>query len=284
MRELIGRVLIIPKAKTLALAFFMFALTLSFVPANTFAEEPTNSEPPEQISAPVEGPSGVTATSEASNKSIVWIWNAPAGGTTPDADTIVLDENGSPVDPQPTEHSSDIIGFGYELFKGDISLTAGVVGPDALTVTTPVVDNGDYTLYVWSISRGDGDSAKSAGYMTVFVPIPNLPPIKEEDIPLPIDKTPLVIVPVVEPNGNTQSSPEVNSSNSPGYLTNTPSASVLSANNALPDTVNQTAAAGVAKTSTQGWVVLGIPWYFWLVVLVVSYIIVRLLYRFAVHL
>ena len=284
MRKLIGRVLIIPKAILLALALLLPALGVFLFSANTYAQEPTSNENSQQISGPIESPTNVGATSEANNKTIVWVWNAPSGGLTPDADTPVLDENGNPVDPQPTERPTDIIGFGYELVKDNTNITNGVVNSDILTATTPVTDNGDYTLYVWSITRAGGESAKSAGYTTVFIPIPNLPPIKEEDIPLPLDTTPLVVVPIVEPSGTSQTSPQANSSNSPGYLTNTPSASVLSANNAIPNNVNQPATAGVAKTSTQGWVVLGIPWYFWLVVLVISYVIVRLLYRFTVHL
>jgi hypothetical protein len=283
MRKLIGRVLLIPKATVLALALLLPVLSVSLFPVNAFAEEPAV-ETPNQIATPAESPTGVEATTEANNKTIVWTWNAPASGLTPDAGTVVVDENGNPVDPQPTERSTDIIGFGYELVKDGQSITAGVVNFDILTVTTTVTDNGDYTLYVWSITRAGGESAKSAGYMAVFIPIPNLPPINEEDIPLPLDTTPLVTVPIVEPGGSTQTSPEVNASNNPGYVTNAPSASVLSANNSVSNPTNQVETAGVATTSTQGWVVLGIPWYYWLVVLAVSYVIVRLLYRYTVHL
>jgi len=284
MQELIGRVQLKPKSILLAFALLLPALTVCFFPANTYAQETQDLEPPKQLSTQVESPSGVVAVSQQNDKTIVWTWQMPAHGLTPDADTVVLDEQGNPVQPQPTEHATDIVSFHYQLVKDETPIVSGAVGSEVLTATTLVTENGDYTLYVWSVNRAGEESVKSAGTTNVFVPIPNLPPIKEENIPIPLDTTPLVKVPMVESSGNTAPSPRVPSSNSPGYLTNSPSASVLSANSNSPNTINQVETAGVATTSTQGWVVLGIPWYYWLVVLAVSYIIVRVLYRFTVHL
>ena len=283
MRELFGRVLTIPKATLLALGLLLPALTVSFFPINTYAEEAQNNESPQQTAPQVESPSGVVAISQQNDKTIVWSWQAPAGGLTPDAGMDV-DEEGNPVEPQPTEHASDIISFGYQLVKDGTGIVSGIVGSEVLTATTLVTENGDYTLYVWSITQAGEVSEKSSGTTNVFVPIPNLPPIKEEDIPLPLDTTPLVPVPMVESSGSNTAEPRATTQNKPGYLTNSPSASVLSANSNTPNAANQVETAGVATTSTQGWVVLGIPWYYWLVVLAVSYIIVRLLYRYTVHL
>jgi len=283
MRELFGRVLTIPKATLLALGLLLPALTVSFFPINTYAEEAQNNESPQQTVPQVESPSGVAAISQQNDKTIVWSWQAPAGGLTPDAG-MDFDEEGNPVEPQPTEHASDIVSFGYQLVKEGTGIVSGIVGSEVLTATTLVTENGDYTLYVWSITRAGEVSEKSSGTTNVFVPIPNLPPIKEEDIPLPLDTTPLVQVPMVESAGSNAAEPRATTQNKPGYLTNSPSASVLSANSNTPNAANQVETAGVATTSTQGWVVLGIPWYYWLVVLAVSYIIVRLLYRYTVHL
>jgi hypothetical protein len=198
MRELTGRVLRIPKATLLARALLLSALTVALIPVTTHAEEAPNSDPPKQIYTQVESPSGVAAISQQNDKTIVWTWQAPANGLTPDASTVVVDEQGNPVEPQPTEHSSDIVSFGYQLTKDGVGIVSGTVSSDVLTATTLVTENGDYTLYVWSINRVGEESAKSSGTTNVFVPIPNLPPIKEEDIPLPLDTTPLVIVPMVE--------------------------------------------------------------------------------------
>ena len=278
MQELHGQTLIIPKARIVALVLFVAVLAASLFSHATYAEE--SSDPIKQIGASVESPSGVTATSPTNDRTIVWTWSAPAGGLTPGSENPELDEEGSPL----AQQSTDIVSFGYDLYKDGNSLTSGVVDASVLTVTTAVAENGDYTLYVWSITRADDTSAKASGAMTVFIPIPNLPPIKEEDIPVPLDTAPLAPVPLVDSVGSAPTAPQANVTNTPGYLTNNSSASVLSAKSAIPTNVDQAAVASVAKTSSQGWVVLGLPWYFWLVLLVASYIIVRVLYRITVHL
>ena len=278
MLELIGRVLKLPKARIVALALFVPACTSIFLPANSYAEGTASPEPPAQTAKVVESPSAVTATSATNDRTIVWTWAVPAGGLTPDATSPQVDSNGTPAS---TEQSTDIIQFGYRLSKDGTTQASGVVGSDILTITTPVTDNGDYSLSVWSVSRAGDMSAEVSGSTTVSMP--DLVPIEDSSIPVPINAPPLV-TPLIVGSANTAPIASTNTSSNPGYVINTPSASVLSANKIATDNVKEVAATGVANTSSQGWVVLGIPWYFWLVILAASYAAMRIIVRYTANL
>jgi len=278
MLGLIGRVLKLPKARIVALALFVPACTSFLLPVNSYADDAVSSGPPAQTAKAVESPSAVTATSATDDRTIVWTWAAPNGGLTPDATSPQVDSNGNPVS---AEQSTDIVQFGYRLSKDGFTTTSGTVGSDILTITTPVTDNGDYSLSVWSVSRAGDMSAEVSGSTTVSMP--DLVPIEDSSIPVPINAPPLV-TPLIVGSANTAPIASTNTSSNPGYVINTPSASVLSANKIATDNVKEVAATGVANTSSQGWVVLGIPWYFWLLILAASYAAMRIIVRYTANL
>jgi len=278
MLGLIGRVLKLPKARIVALALFVPACTSFLLPVNSYADDAVSSGPPAQTAKAVESPSAVIATSATDDRTIVWTWAAPNGGLTPDATSPQVDSNGNPVS---AEQSTDIVQFGYRLSKDGFTTTSGTVGSDILTITTPVTDNGDYSLSVWSVSRAGDVSAEVSGNTTVSMP--DLVPIEDSSIPVPINAPPLV-TPLIVGSANTAPIASTNTSSNPGYVINTPSASVLSANKIATDNVKEVAATGVANTSSQGWVVLGIPWYFWLLILAASYAAMRIIVRYTANL
>ena len=278
MLGLIGRVLKLPKARIVALALFVPACTSFLLPVNSYADDAVSSGPPAQTAKAVESPSAVTATSATDDRTIVWTWAVPNGGLTPDATSPQVDSNGNPAS---TEQSTDIVQFGYRLSKDGTTQASGVVGSDILTITTPVTDNGDYSLSVWSVSRAGDMSAEVSGSTTVSMP--DLVPIEDSSIPVPINAPPLV-TPLIVGSANTAPIASTNTSSNPGYVINTPSASVLSANKIATDNVKEVAATGVANTSSQGWVVLGIPWYFWLLILAASYAAMRIIVRYTANL
>jgi len=272
MRELTGRVLTISKAKTLALALLVALLSLFVSPANLYAQEPSNTETVTQTGPALDTPENVTATSPTNNRDIVWTWTAPDGTSAPD-------ENGNPTEPPRT----DIVNFGYMLTKDSVEVTSGKVEATIYTVTTSTIDNGEYVLSVWSIDKDGIQSKAATGSIKIFIPIPNLAPIEEATIPAPIINTMPVLTTPIGGGTNTSTAPQNSAANTPGYLTNAPSASVLGANNPTRDNFDEVAVAGVAKASTQGWVILGTPWYVWLLILAASYVAMRLLRRYTAH-
>ena len=284
MRGLTGLVLKIPKARVVALALFV-SLSTFLVPVTSYAEDPPSSEPSNQtepVAPIVESPIDVRATSPSNDRTIVWTWSPPESGLTPDVEDV--EEGGDPISTTPVEHSTDIVSFGYELTKDDVLIGTppNVIDATDLTVTTPVDANGDYTLHVWSITRAGEVSAKATGMVTIFVPIPNLPPIEDAIIPTPIHTAPIVAMPIAG-TANAAPTPSAGAANEPGYEISAPSASVLG-NNVASDNLDEVASAGVAKTSNQGWVILGVPWYFWLLILAASYVAMRYVVRFTANL
>ena len=239
------------KAKHRVFVIVAVFLAISFLSSTVSAEEPETNSPPQEIGTAVAAPSGVQATSSQSDTTIVWVWQPPASGLTPDA----------PVDPPEEaslEQPTDIVQFGYELSTNDTVFPSGVVDVSTPTVTIQVAGSGTYSLKVWSITREGVFSEADIGVIAIAIPT-ELPPITEDLIPLPIN-TSTVVQPVipgrVEPK---TSSPQITNNNN-GSQTNASVPSVLSANN-VNTPVAPIEIAGVVKPSTQGWVILGIPWY-----------------------
>ena len=247
-----GRAQSFLKAKHRVFVIVAVFLAASLFSPTVLAEEPGSNTPPQEIGTVVSAPSGVQATSSQSDTTIVWVWQPPASGLTPDA----------PVDPSeetPLERPTDIVQFGYELSTTDAVFPSGVVDASTPTVTIEVAGNGTYSLKVWSITREGVFSEADIGVIAIITPTTELPPITEDLIPLPIN-TSTVVQPVipgrVEPK---TSSPQITNNNN-GSQTNASVPSVLSANN-VNTPVAPIEIAGVVKPSTQGWVILGIPWY-----------------------
>ncbi len=257
MRELEGRTVTTAKATTIAFGLVVSLIVLCMFPIAAHAEEsPNNLEPPaEQVGPPVESPGSPTATTPTDNANIVWVWSAPAGGLNP---------NYSEESP---ENSTDIVQYGYDLSNGETSVKSGVVGSETLTTTTGVPGNGTYTFKLWSITRAGDFSPVVTGTITIFIPLPDLPPL---EVPAPIDTTPIANIPsttsATATSPNTISSTDINIS-APTFERS----SVLSATDQdNPVRVVDTAAA--VKPSSQGWVIVGLPWYIWLVVAAVVFV------------
>ena len=274
MRELKGRIQTLPKAKTIALTVFVSVFSLLAYPISTSAvtspSRVTVSQSPENlVSTSVQPPGTTNATSLNDNKNIVWVWGMPAGGLTPDATNNEGEE--------PVTHATDIIGFGYELSLQGTVVISGTVGSGTQTVTTPVTDNGKYDFRVWSITRVGQMSAYSEGSITIFTPIVVSPP-------QPAIEAPAAVQPIG--GSNAGSKPAANAA--PSKPTATPDgetptttpeadAGVLSATNGndLADPVSK---AAVIAPSKEGWVILGMAWYVWLVIAAVIYSLVRLVF------
>jgi len=275
-----GRIVAPYRAKNLVLIGMVLMLAVSFVPfASTYAEDLENIEPEDQAGLTVESPGTPSAVSSTEDKNIVWVWTAPPGGLSPDT------PSGDPTEQEPTvaEYPTDIIQFGYELWNQDAPLSTGVVSSDVSSVTTPVDSDGTYILKLWSIARSGATSAVVTGTIGVITPappLPPLPPIEEDIIPDPIDTKPLTNTSYlnIKPKAPAASS-TINNSNNTDNSVNSPSASVLSANT-IKDTISNVTKSGVAKTSSEGWVIVGIPWYIWLIAAAILFMVWRLAMTF----
>lgn len=260
------QVLLLPKAKRLAYGLLVSMFVALILPLAAHAEDPQNLEGPAENAGQVESPGAPSGTSQADSFDIVWTWSAPAGGLTPDA---VPSEN---PDEAPAEQPSDIIQYGYEFFNQNGVIASGVVGTDVLSKTVTVNVDGDYTFKVWSITRAGATSAQVSGTISFVAPIlPDLPPL---EVPDPIDITPVTNNSVAT-NGNTigGSTPIINK-DTMGYLTGDTNANILSSDK--PDrAVAGADTAAVVKASKQGWMILGLAWYVWLIILVVGFFIGR---------
>ena len=267
MLGLTGLELKLSTTRTLALALFVSVLGITFIPATAYAEDAPSSQPTNQTGQVVESPSGVMTTSSTTNRTIVWKWSAPAGGLTPDAT--------DPAETPPVERSTDIISFGYELSKADAVVASGIVGSDILTVTTPVTENGDYTLYVWSVTRAGDVSTKAAGSITIVTPFVTSPPATEVVVPV-VASTP---APASIPTKSTRTTARKTAVvfSTPGYVANIPGADVLAiSNNSTQDTAN--------KAFDLWGVIIAVPWYAWAGVIIVGYIVKRVLWRVVLNL
>ena len=274
-----GLVLKISKANVIALVFLVVALTVSFYQASAFAQEVPYTIPTNQTSSVVEGPRNVAGTSANSNRSIVWTWAAPAGGLTPDASSSeVTNPNAQPTAPA-TQQPSDIVLFGYELFKTGNPVTSGTVGSSALTITTPVTENGDYTLYARSITRAGDVSAKTSGSITISA-TNTLAPQPDAEAPAisTAETTPPPSVPQQSPRKTTPST-AVKFSKTPGYIANIPGADVLATTNA-----NDAPAGRGTEPLDIIAVMKTVPWYAWATIVAVAYVIMRVLLRVTVNL
>lgn len=251
MRASSKQVRYVPKATSLKIALFVAVFALIAFPMNAHAEPVT--DPGNETGVVVQSPGAPTATSSSADHTIVWVWTPPAGGLAPDA-------TNEPSQTSAVDRPTDIIKFGYELSLKGVVLTSELVDSTILTVKTPVVEDGIYTLKVWSADRVANVSPPVLGTMTIVTPVVELrtlPPIKEGSIPGPVNTTPLsstglaAPTPTVVPLDTSDASPD---------------ASVLSADDAA-DTPGQATGLAVAETSSGGWVVLGVPWYVLLVIL-----------------
>ena len=273
MQGLNGRVLIIPRAKTLALLMFVSLLTVSSLPAIARAETLETGEQTQPVENTVEPPQLVQLLSPPGDRTLVWSWSLPVGGLNPDATQ-------PPEGEAPVPNATDIVQFGYRLTKqGSDTPVVGVVNSDTLGLTTVVTEDGEYSLSVWSITRAENKSPEVVATVTIVTPtpeLPSLPPIKEDIIPDPIDTSTLLSKPIVSPgtpsNTNTQKT-----SKKEGSPINSVTPNVLSATDSQKDVNPIETIAGVQPTR-QGWVVLGVPWYVLLPMLVVLYISGRLIY------
>lgn len=279
MPQLSEQLLKISKAKVIALAFLVVALSVSFYQASAFAQEVPYTIPTNQTSPVVESPRNVAATSATSNRSIVWTWAAPAGGLTPDASSPeAADPNAQPP-ASATTQPTDIVLFGYELFKTGNQVTSGTVGSSALAITTPVTENGEYTLYVQSVTRAGDMSAQTSGSITISATTVVVPqPDAEVSATGTAETTPPPSTPVQRPRKTTPST-AVNFSKTPGYVTNIPGADVLAATNA-----NDAPAGRGTEPFDIIAVMKTVPWYAWVAIVAVAYVIMRVLLRVTVNL
>lgn len=271
MPQLSEQLLKISKAKVIALAFLVVAFTVSFSQAGAFAQEVPYTIPTNQTSPVVESPQNVATTSATSSRTIVWTWQSPAGGLTPGATST--DE--TPV----TERPTDIISFGYELSKAGTVATSGTVASSVLTVTTPVTEYGDYTLYVWSISRAGDVSVKASGSITIAATTVTPQPVAE--VPIVSDTTettPPPSAPQPQPRKTTPST-TVNFSKTPGYVANIPGADILATTNA-----NEAVAGRATEPLDIIAVMRTVPLYAWAAIVAVAYVIMRVLLRVTVNL
>jgi len=273
MQGIDGHVLIIPKAKTIALLLLASLLTVSLLPTTAQAETFETGEQTQPIEAIVEAPQVVQLLSAPGDRTLVWSWSLPSGGLTPDASE-------PPEGEDPTPNATDIVQFGYRLTRqGSETPVVGVVNSDTLGLTTVVTEDGEYSLSVWSITRAENKSAEVVATVTIVTPAPELPPlapIKEDVIPDPIDTSTLLSKPVASP-GTSSNTSTPKTSKRDGYPINSVTPNVLSATDGKKDVKPVETIAGVQPTR-QGWVVLGVPWYVLLPMLVVLYISGRLIY------
>ena len=236
---------------------------------------------------PVKAPGTPVATSPTNNGTIDWEWTTPEGGLTPDAPTTAPEqpaETTDPVDPTtdpsqpvgeqpqqpsapaPTEHATDIVKYGYQLSRNNVVVEQGTIDATSTKVTTSVNRSGDYLFQLWSITRDNHFSDIAYGFFTVQFPVvvPIYPPIA---VPSEITNTAVATAMTTETTADTYystaSTPPITSSNSVASQT---VASAVETVTAAP----ASAVPPIVKTSSQGWMILGLPWYIWLLALAVG--------------
>jgi hypothetical protein len=228
----------------------------------------------------VQAPGTPTATSPTDSKDIVWEWDPPANGTTPEAPVeqpaeVPTDEGTTtdpatpvvvpPAAPKP-QYSSDITHYGYELSEAGTVLQTGVVESSQNSVTTTVDKRGTYNFRLWSITRNAEISQLVTASQTVVNPaLPTVPPIA---VPAALNTRPIDHIPssditsgeqLVMYSGRTEpvSTADVASSNVIG---------TANANISNKTPTPQADVAAVVKTSDQGWIIAGLAWYIWILI------------------
>ena len=98
--------------------------------------------------------------------------------------------------------------------------------------------------------------------------LPDLPPI---EVPAPINTTPLINSPVSVGQSTTGGSTPIVNRDPINNSVGDPISNILQATN-LDQAVAGADTAGMVKPSTQGWMIFGIAWYVWLVILVGMFI------------
>ncbi|MFZ1302002.1 MAG: hypothetical protein WAQ27_05535 [Candidatus Microsaccharimonas sp.] len=270
------------QARTIALALFASLFVLFIFPVAAHAEDGSTvetqqveepiTEPDEPAAEVVESPGTPVVTSPTDSHDTTWVWTPPAGGTTPDAPEV--DPSADPAEPV-AEQPSDITQYGYELSGSGGVVGSGLVDSNTYTVTVTVTADGDYVFRVWSVTRAGQVSAPAVGNVTIVTPVPEvpevpvLPPIQPEVIPQPIDTSPVSSKPVVYV-GTTTSTNTSGTSETPSSPDFTNNANVLSAGDTAQTTTDTTAAAPV-QSSSQGWLIIGLPWYIWLLIAAVLF-------------
>jgi hypothetical protein len=228
----------------------------------------------------VQAPGTPTATSPTDIKDIVWEWDPPVNGTTPEAPveqpaTVPADEDTitdpatpvvvPPVTPKP-QYPSDITHYGYELSEAGTVLQTGVVESSQNSVTTTVGKRGTYNFRLWSITRNAEISQSVTASHTVVNPaFPSVPPIA---VPAALNTRPIDHIPS---SNNTSSEQLVMYSGRTEPVTTATVASANVLGNTSADVNNETPTpqadvAAVVKTSDQGWIVAGLAWYIWILI------------------
>jgi hypothetical protein len=259
-------------------------LVLSMFPLSVHAEDPPNTDSGNQTGTVVDSPGPPNATSSTNDDNIVWVWTIPASGLTPDAPT-----DPSQVTTPPSERPTDIIQFGYELSNAGGAVASGTVDSSVLTVTTPVTQDDTYTFKIWSINRVAATSAPAVGTVTINTTPPPVtpttpvtPPIDGSIIPAPLDSTTVT----TPPAGKLTPTPvPLNKATDVTPQSSKPSSdpSVLSATDTTQNALKPAETAAVVKSSTQGWVIMGIPWYVWLLLLVAVVVAGRWIWSMVGH-
>lgn len=299
MRGIRGHGQVITEAKIIATALFV-SLFVIFIfpvaahaqaapPIDTTTETPIDETPEvvdeetEPAEPAVQAPGTPVATSPDDDRDIVWEWTPPENGVTPDApvaeptDPVEQPADPStpptePVEPVIVERPTDIIKYGYELTNQGVVVTSGEVESNVNTVTTQVSSNGDYVFKVWSITRDAQLSNPAEGYKTIVSPVPVIPSFPVIEVPAPIGAVPIEDVVAIN-NAPAVSSNTYPSSAAPsGYIFNEfpPSADVLSDSD-TGDSASPAETLAVVAPSNQGWVILGLPWYVWLLMAAIVY-------------
>jgi len=262
-----SRISTTPKATIVAYGLLVSLFVTFITPLVVRAEENQNVEAPSEVVAGgVESPGVPVATLQTGSNDIVWNWTLPAGGLTPGAEDI-----GEDPEQLVTEHSTDITKFQYEFSKQGEGITFGTVDSNILTVITPATEDGDYTLRIWSVTRAGVPSEAVSGMVTFAVTIPDLPDLPPIEVPAPINTTPLINSPVSVGQSTTGGSTPIVNRDPINNSVGDPISNILQATN-LDQAVAGADTAGMVKPSTQGWMIFGIAWYVWLVILVGMFI------------
>lgn len=271
-REMNGRVLLIPKGRANYLVILAVVLALSLIPSDTFAETGQVGSSENQQEYAVPKPGSLVATSSADNYTITWVWTAPEEPTSskPADETVATEQNAEL--PEKEEKPTDIVEYGYELYSQEKLITSGTVKADVFTVSTAVKSDGVYTFNVRSITRESVVSLPAIGSITIASPIPQLPiltPIGPENIPAPIDTKPIANISSTRNNRVTSNSTPLPTS--VDFGSNPARSNVLSATDAKKE-ITPVETVGVVKASNQGWVMFGLPWYAWLLIIGLGFV------------
>lgn len=285
--------LYVSKVITVAFALFVSLFVMFIFPIAAHAEEvpPTDTTvgvPVEEPVVIIEAPGVPVATSPTDDLNIVWEWTPPAGGLTPDAPVVTPTEPTDPASPTDTsevppvepvvvEYPTDITQYGYELWDQGVVVASGTVESAVNTVTTAVKSTGSYIFKLWSITREAKNSEVVTATVAIVAPvlqIPETPPL-ETPIPLETESVPEL------PESIRASYASAVASNYRDVVSNYSSdvpandTKVLSATDDKKDS-SQAETVAVVKTSTQGWLFLGLPWYVWLLIAAVIFTAWRL--------